>query len=1238
MAMFVAAAVTGECDGVFGRGVPERIGSVLGGGSGPTVGVNYGTVAGTILAGNATGLADVVLDPSLIPLELGLTVGDEPVGGFTGRGWLVEKIDELIAKVADRRVGGYVLVEAEAGLGKSALATYLAFSPTRRWPAHFSRQSISPEAARANLAAQITYAYPLTDSVDGSAGLPGNYTDPAWFAQQLMTIQARRRARGEMSPLVVLIDGLDEAPAPSAGEVAFGLPRMLPPGVVVVATTRPGHPLPAEARVERIDVTGQANLDDLREYITFRARSDRVLAARLAVGNVAPEAFTRGLLAAAGGVWIYALSVIDQVCDGDLPVDRLDALPAGLAGYYSENLRRIRERDPGRWDAVVLPVLGTLAAVTELLTSAALADWAGDLPLGQVQDVLDGPLRPFLAHTRGDPGAEDPTGWYRLRHQSLRDFLTGRETSHQDDTVVQLSARCAQATRQAHRRILARLTPAADEAGVRRWEDAGSYAAHHLTNHAAAAGELDRLALDPGYLLWIALPPLLRIRKIVTDPQARQAIAARELTGDISALTADEQLRWLHVWAVKCRSTALAAACAAQLPPGAPRADRAIWRGVAHTELHGHTGEINAVGTWSRPDGTTLLVTAGDDNVVRLWDPDTLQPAGELHSHTGEINAVGTWSRPDGTTLLVTAGGDNVVRLWDPDTLQPAGELHSHTSGLGRGIRAVGTWSRPDGTTLLVTAGDDNVVRLWDPDTLQPAGELYGHTSGLLGGIRAVGTWMRPDGTTLLVTAGGDRVVRLWDPDTLQPAGELHSHTGGINAVGTWSRDGITLLVTAGDDNVVRLWDPDTLQPAGELHGHTSGLLGGIRAVGTWMRPDGITLLVTAGGDRVVRLWDPGTLQPAGELHGHTSGGWGGIGAVGTWMRPDGTTLLVTAGDDNVVRLWDPDTLQPAGELHSHTGEINAVGTWSRPDGTTLLVTAGGDNVVRLWDPDTLQPAGELHSHTSGINAVGTWSRPDGTTLLVTAGDDNVVRLWDPDTLQPAGELHGHTSGLGRGIRAVGTWMRPDGTTLLVTAGDDNVVRLWDPDTLQPAGELHSHTGGINAVGTWMRPDGTTLLVTAGEDRVVRLWDPDTLQPAGELHGHTSGGWRGIRAVGTWMRPDGITLLVTAGGDNVVRLWDPDTLQPAGELHGHTSGLLGGIRAVGTWMRPDGTTLLVTAGDDNVVRLWDPDTLQPAGELHGHTSGINAVGTWSRPDGTTLLVTAGDDACVLTWKTTCNER
>ena len=79
-----------------------------------------------------------------------------------------------------------------------------------------------------------------------------------------------------------LVDGLDEAPAPLTGEVPFGLPAVLPPGVVIVATTRPGHPLPPRSRVSRIDVTGGANLKDLEEYIVTLVRRDHSLTERLA--------------------------------------------------------------------------------------------------------------------------------------------------------------------------------------------------------------------------------------------------------------------------------------------------------------------------------------------------------------------------------------------------------------------------------------------------------------------------------------------------------------------------------------------------------------------------------------------------------------------------------------------------------------------------------------------------------------------------------------------------------------------------------------------------------------------------------------------------------------------------------------------------------------------------------------------------------------------------------------------
>ena len=62
------------------------------------------------------------------------------------------------------------------------------------------------------------------------------------------------------------------------------------------------------------------------------------------------------------------------------------------------------------------------------------------------------------------------------------------------------------------------------------------------------------------------------------------------------------------------------------------------------------------------PDGKTL-VSAGDDNTLRLWDPATRRAIGEpLRGHTSPVFSVAF--SPDGKTLAST-GDDGTVRLWD---------------------------------------------------------------------------------------------------------------------------------------------------------------------------------------------------------------------------------------------------------------------------------------------------------------------------------------------------------------------------------------------------------------------------------------------------------------------------------------------------------------------------------------------------------------------------------------------
>ena len=88
-------------------------------------------------------LRDVCFDPAPLARDLDLA-------RFTGREWLIRQINAFIAD----RPRGYVIIQAEAGVGKSTLAAHLV--GTRPWPCHFTRLpgGRSPEAARKSLAAQ----------------------------------------------------------------------------------------------------------------------------------------------------------------------------------------------------------------------------------------------------------------------------------------------------------------------------------------------------------------------------------------------------------------------------------------------------------------------------------------------------------------------------------------------------------------------------------------------------------------------------------------------------------------------------------------------------------------------------------------------------------------------------------------------------------------------------------------------------------------------------------------------------------------------------------------------------------------------------------------------------------------------------------------------------------------------------------------------------------------------------
>jgi len=465
--------------------------------------------AAVAIAGNANApvttyhIGTLALGQSSVPLT---TAAKDPrpvfaavdVAAFTGREWLSAEVDQFIAG----RPHGYVFIEAEAGLGKTAFAAWLV--QTRGYLSHFSRYSggSSVQAALANLSAQLFLRFSMDDQAPGGM-LPEWAQNPSGF-ESLLAVAADQ-ASGQGEPLVLVVDGLDEAET-SAGSLPFGLPLLLPDGVYVVATYRtgraPGRP-DAPSITIRIAKDDKRNEQDIHVFLDKAARED-VVAAQLAEAGMDPAVFISLLGRRCGGVWIYLRYVLYELRSGLRRPDEIGDLPADLSDYYAAQISRWR-RDPA-WDLGLDRLLATLGVAREALSAESLARLTGNVDHPLLRRWCDLIVRPMLTATRANY-SKTPTR-YEIYHASFREFLNAGNDDlstsgePQPDESLALAEELQKATLGAHTRIcdaylaffggLQNGLPALAENLEAGGIDDG-YPLRHLAHHLCCAGRVHDL-------------------------------------------------------------------------------------------------------------------------------------------------------------------------------------------------------------------------------------------------------------------------------------------------------------------------------------------------------------------------------------------------------------------------------------------------------------------------------------------------------------------------------------------------------------------------------------------------------------------------------------------------------------------------------------------------------------------------------------------------------------------------
>jgi hypothetical protein len=373
-------------------------------------------------------IADSQVRQMAVPPQFQSIVADK-TEGFVGRKFVFDAIEEFLQK----QPNGYFIIEADPGVGKSAiLAEYV-----RRTGciAYFNVRSQGITSASEFLKSVCTqlierYNLPYPKELHADNTRDGNF-----LARLLDEIVRANPAL----PLVIAVDALDEVDLnnQTAGANVLYLPASLPNGVYFIVTKRP-TPLPLVVNKSRIFDLMQyqaESLEDVRTYIRQRVSESPALQEWVSSRGLTEEEFVTTLGEKSDRNFMYLRYVLPEIeCGAYQDLNKIENLPKGLEQYYYQHWQHMgMTAKPLPRDKI--KIVYVLAEALQPVSCKLISELAGEDGL-TVQEVLDD-WEQFLREQRIDGQTR-----YSIYHASFQDFLHRKEIVQKaGETIEGVNAR-----------------------------------------------------------------------------------------------------------------------------------------------------------------------------------------------------------------------------------------------------------------------------------------------------------------------------------------------------------------------------------------------------------------------------------------------------------------------------------------------------------------------------------------------------------------------------------------------------------------------------------------------------------------------------------------------------------------------------------------------------------------------------------------------------------------------------
>jgi hypothetical protein len=229
-----------------------------------------------------------------------------------------------------------------------------------------------------------------------------------------------------------------------------------------------------------------------------------------------------------------------------------------------------------------------------------------------------------------------------------------------------------------------------------------------------------------------------------------------------------------------------------------------VWTSAGHLlkTLNGHNGPVSSLAVFQGDE--SYLVSGSWDHRIRVWD----YVSGEVlrqFDHGTRVMSVTCYSSTE-MMFVLSAGEDDMVKLWNSENGQALRYFLSHTLSVNR-LAVTGSGS----TTFLASAGADRLIGIWD---LRPSYEPpllnISHPRVLLSGHNTEITalaFSTLEGTYQLFSGGHDGTIIVWDYDEGYEIRRLEGHTMGVTGLTSIFRFESEYVLSTSLDGCLRIWN-----------------------------------------------------------------------------------------------------------------------------------------------------------------------------------------------------------------------------------------------------------------------------------------------------------------------------------------------------------------------------------------------------------------------------------------------